>query len=89
MDIKREKLFRMWDAFQKLSMKKSSVKFHYLVLKNKKLLEPEIEAVKELGKPPEAYQEFDKKRIDMCNEYCTKDETGNPVVSNNNFVIPD
>lgn len=89
MKIKREKLFVMWDVFQRLLVKKSAVKFHYMILKNKQAIEPEIESIREIGKPSQDYQEFDSKRIQMCNEFCEKDESGKPAVVNNNFVIPD
>lgn len=87
MKINREKLLEMWGLMEKLAQDKCSVKFHYTVLKNKKLIEPEVESLREANSAPENYQEFEKKRMEVCSQYCEKDENGAPEVKDNNFVI--
>jgi len=89
MKISREKLFKMYDVFERLAMSKDNVRFHYLIIKNKRLIQPEIDSIREIGTPTKEYQEFDKKRMQTCNEYCLKDDNGEVVVKNNNFVIPE
>lgn len=89
MKIKRDKLLEMWGLMEKLSQDKCSVRFHYTILKNKRLLEPEVEILKEANSTPEEYQEFEQKRMAVCNDYCEKDENGAPEVKDNNFVILD
>lgn len=87
MKIKREKIFVMWDSFERLLMKKNAVKFHYLILKNKQIIQPEVDNIREIGKTSERYQLFDNKRIKLCNDFAEKDENGQPVIRDNSFVI--
>jgi len=88
MNITREKVIALWGLINRLAGEKVSVKFHYVVLKNKLLIEPEVKTLQEAQQPPEGYQEFEKKRMDTCREFCEK-EDGNPKLQAGNFVIPD
>jgi hypothetical protein len=90
MKVKREKLVAMWGLINRLQGQKTAVKFHYLLLKNRKLLEPEITALQEAqtADPPEGHEEFNKKRLAVCNEFAEKDDNGEVKIVNNNFVIP-
>lgn len=56
----------------------SGVKFAYAVNKNKTLIEVEVEALKEAQKQSDKFQEFTKKRLELCNRLGDKDEKGNP-----------
>ena len=80
MKISREKLFSLNVLFDRLSAQKTNVHFHYNVAKNKRLLVPELECIQEARKPSEKFNEFTKKRIELCKEYCKKDEDGNDVI---------
>lgn len=94
MKIKRKTLASMWGLINKILGEKTSVKFHYLMLKNKKLLEPEIESLQKTNEPPQGKTEFEEKRVKLCKEYAEKDEAGKPKLEddqfgNKNFVVPD
>lgn len=89
MQIQREKLVAMFGLINRLLNQKTSVRFHYLLLKNKKLLQPEIEAIQEAQQidPPAGHNEFNDKRIELCKEYCVKDENGEAVIKQGNYAI--
>ena len=89
MKIVREKLIGIWHLIDRLSNTKTNVKFHYLLMKNKKILEPEIKALQEAqaASPPERLEELNSKRIPLCEEFCVRDEENNPVIQNDNYVF--
>lgn len=80
MKISREKLFGLNVLFNRLSGQKTNVQFHYTVAKNKRLLVPELECLQEARVPSEEFTSYQKERIDLCKEYCKKDEDGTPIV---------
>ena len=80
MKISREKLFALDVLFNRLGNEKTNVKFHYTLAKNKRLLVPEIEALKESRTTSDEYNKFQEERIELCKEYCKKDDNGNPVI---------
>ena len=88
MQINREKLIEMYGVFERLAKDKCSVKFHYTVLKNKRLIQPEIDSIREVNEPHPKYQEFEKKRMELCHSFTEKDENGKSKIENNNFIIP-
>ena len=91
--MQKEQLFAVLDALQSLSAVKS-VKFAYAIAKNKKLIEAEIETIREvshkLSEEDQAiHQEFMDKRNVIVVKYAEKDEKGNPVMTNNQYKITD
>lgn len=71
--------------FQELNNLKGPV-FLHTILENIKLLNNEIEKINNLIKGTDEYNEYQNKRIDICNNYAEKDEDGNVVkVVNNNI----
>jgi len=86
MKIKREKLISMYGLINRLTGEKTSVKFHYLMLKNKRLIEPEMQSLQAAQQPPDGFKEFEAKRMAACTEACEK-EDGKPKVEKGNFVI--
>ena len=89
MDITREKLIEMWGLMGRLAGEKTSVKFHYLLVKNKRLIQSEIESIQEAQEPEKEYMEYEKKRMSLCEVMCEKDDAGKPKVKNQNFIIPE
>ena len=87
MNITREKLVGMWGLINRIAMEKTSVKFHYILAKNKRLIKPEIESLQEAQQPPEDYMKYDKIRQDLCKVMAEKDDQGNPKVVNNEYVM--
>lgn len=83
MKISREKIFALNALFSKLSQQKTNVMFQYTIAKNKRLLVPEIESVREAQEDPtpnERLSEYQEKRINLCKVYCNKDENGEPII---------
>ena len=81
MKITREKLIALWQLSNRLINTQTSVKFHYLLLKNKRLLDPEVESLQTIQKPSEDYEKFNEARVELCKEHADKDEQGNPKVT--------
>lgn len=80
MKISREKLFDLNALFNKLSSEKTNVRFHYTIAKNKRLVTPELECLQEARNPSESFTKFQEKRIELCKQFCKKDEDGMDVV---------
>ena len=78
MKIKRENLMNMYSVFQRLAGRETSVRFHYLLLKNRRLIEPEVESIEKASVPPKSIEAFEEARIKLCESYCEKDDNGNP-----------
>jgi len=87
MSMTREKIVALYQLFNRLAAQKTTVKFHFLVAKNKRLMEPEVKSIQDANEPTAEFLEFEGKRVELCNDYCEKDETGRPVIKNNNYSI--
>jgi hypothetical protein len=91
MKIAREKLFTLASVINNLLSKGTSVKFHYLLHKNKRVIDMEITTIQEAHRsnPPEHFQEFESKRVALCEKFADKDENGKPKRHKGDFVISD
>ena len=58
------------------------VKFSYGVIKNKNLIQREIDTIKDLFKPQKGFMEYQEKRIKLCQKFSRKDEKGNYIYVN-------
>lgn len=61
--------------------------FVYKAFKNKKILEVEIEALKEIE--PKIYKDFQNKANEVLIKYCKKDENNIPMTANNSGLYQD
>lgn len=84
--ITRQELFELWHGLFLLANLKG-FKLAYAVARTKAKLKPEIEALDEALKPDNAFQEYEKKRLNLCRKYARKDEFGEPIVQGNQFVF--
>ena len=77
MTISREKLFSLGELFKAFKTNKNK-KFQYMVLKNEKTIENELNIFKEMVKfDREAEKlEFENKRMTLIEKYCNKNEDG-------------
>jgi hypothetical protein len=89
MKITREKVLQMWGLFQRLASEKTNVKFHFGIIRNKRVLEPEVDSMQKAQAPPDGYQAFEDARMKMCQEMCEKDDAGNPKIIAGQFAIPE
>lgn len=63
------------------------VKFAFGLAKNKKMIERDFEIFQEAIKPSKEFIEYDIKRVDLCKELADKDEKGNPIMEENNYIV--
>ena len=87
MKVTNEKLIGLWHLFSKFGTEKTNVKFHFIIAKNKRLIESDIHLLKEASEPLEKYLEYDLKRKNSCEVFAKKGEDDKPVVLNNRYVI--
>lgn len=80
--MKRSDLFELLKGLKSVKNLRG-VKFAYGAVKNKHKVEAEIECLKEVVKPSEKYDEFDKKRMEICEKYCSKDKEGKSIIKGN------
>jgi hypothetical protein len=76
-------LWKMMNEYRKLK----GVKFAHFLVKNKKKIQPEIEALEEAIEMSEAYRAYDNERAKLAEHYCDKDEHGRSIISNSQYVI--
>lgn len=65
----------------------SGVKFAYAVSRNIALLKPEIEALDKSMEISEEFKKFEDLRMEVVKKFAKKDEKGEPVSVNNNYVL--
>ena len=69
------------------------VKFAFGVLKNRKKLEGQLEEDKpifeEILKPSDGFQEYEQRRISLCETHSEKDEEGNAITEEEKYKILD
>ena len=91
MKITRENLVQLYGVLNALSEKEMKAKAAYGIAKNKLKAEPEIKSIQEAQQkiqPDARVLEFENKRIELCKEFATKDEEGEPVTIGPRFDIP-
>jgi len=84
--MKRRDLVELWKMMD-LYKGTKGVKFAYFLVRNKKKLQPEIEALEESLSPSEAFKGYDTERVKLAEFYSDKGPTGNPIVQNANYLI--
>jgi len=84
--ITRQELLELWHGLPALANLRG-FKLGYAVARTKAKLKPEIEALDEALKPPDAFQKYEEKRMELCRKHVQKDGQGNPVISGNEFVF--
>ena len=90
MKTTKENLLKIWGALESFSKTNTQTgqpeqllktRFSYNVIKNKKLISNEVEALQEAMLPSKEYQEFEKERLETCVRLGDKDPLGNPKVN--------
>ena len=80
-------LFNLMKVFDEIKEMPSNPKFAYAVAKNRKMVDDEVQLVRDAIKPNDDMSAYDTKRIELCREYAQLDDDSNPVIHNSNFVI--
>jgi len=83
--MKKGKVVEMINVIDKILIKSTESSFNWILIQNKTSLIQNKTALKEIQKsieeylkPSDRFNEYEKKRIELCVKYCNKDETGNP-----------
>ena len=84
--MNRRNLVDLWKIMDQYKGVKH-IKFAYFLAKNKKKIQPEIEALEEIIVPSEAFKAYDGERAKLAEFYSDKDEDGNPKILNSNYVV--
>lgn len=74
----KQEVVDLWNVLNDLSSLKGPVKFGYAVSKNKRLLQPEVQAIQEATRPKAEFMEFEKARLKLAEKYCERDKDGKP-----------
>lgn len=75
--LKNYEIINIFEGLQRINVNPAPVKFMYAVSRNKKILLSEYRELDEMRKPTEEVFEYERKRIEICEEYSEKDENGN------------
>lgn len=62
------------------------IKFAYAVNKNKKKFLKELKEIAKLMEMSEEFKIYEKKRVEICEKFCEKDEEGKAIVKNNAYA---
>jgi len=84
--ITRQELLELWHGLPALSDLKG-FKLGYAVARTKAKLKVEIGALEEALKPDKVFQEYEEKRLALCQKHVQKDGQGNPLTQGGQFVF--
>ena len=84
--MKNQELFELNNTLKSIKGV-TGVKFNYAIARNKRIVKEELECLQEGIKPSESYTELEKKRVELCEQYATKDEKGKPIIEDNKYDI--
>lgn len=76
--MKRGDVFSLWTALNSIK-KEFGFKVAYAISKNKKAIKDEIEATDSTVKPSEAFEAYDKERMELGKRHAKKDPQGAPM----------
>jgi len=88
MNFKKMHIYSLKPVLEQLKKVGAKPKFHYGVIKNLKLIQPELEALEELRESLQiaGWDGYVQKEKDLLTEYAEKDEEGNPILTGPNSV---
>lgn len=85
MIMTRNELLNFASLISKLNeMELNNVKTSYGIAKNIKLIADEVNATEKIRN--KITEEFENKRIEICEKFAEKDEEGNAKIVNNNYI---
>ena len=86
--MKKRELYNCLQALDSVKELKG-IKFAYVSLKNKKKIEEEINLFEEVVKANPKFEEYEQKRIKLCELHSEKDSENKPIISNDKYKILD
>jgi len=92
--LNRDKMMAIWQLLGRLSDEKTNVKLHFLLLRNKKILEPEVKTLEETVKVfneagKTRMEPYETARVVLCEKFSDKEEDGTVKIDkdNNEYVM--
>ncbi len=86
--MKNNKIIELHNALSRIKNLKG-VKVNYAIARTISQTTPLVESLQETINPSEAYQTFDKLRVEIAVKHSKKDEKGNPISINQQYQIED
>ena len=83
--LKRENIMAIWATLESLKDKKLGIRATYAIVKNKKSISTEVEAVQEASRPPEGFIQYERSRLEMCNNLANKDKDDKAILIDGRF----
>lgn len=97
--MKRSDVLALWKGLHAVDeltgASSQNVSFAYAIAKTKKLLKPEVEALRAAAKASPAYQKYDVSRLTLCKKHVAKNHKGkektivDPETGDIKFVMKD
>ncbi len=85
--VRRRELVELWQLIEHHRKIKHSVKVSYFMAKNRKRIQPEIEALEEAIEPSKDFKQYDTARANLAKYYADKDNNDRPIIHNSSYVI--
>ncbi len=85
--MKRRVALDVWRYINDYNSEYLPKKFSYFLAKNKKALKNEIDALQEAVKTSPEWLEYEQKRIQILVKYAEKDNNGEPIIRNNQYIL--
>lgn len=82
----REEFFGIYNRMAVLNHL-SGVKFAYAVVRIREGIKREMDRAKEIGKMSEGYQEYDKARQELIQQFADKDERGKFIIARGEYQL--
>lgn len=81
MKIKHKDLYALQSAYKAMKEEKiRDFKTNMAIIRSRKLVDNEIEALDQLKEPTEEFQEFEKKRGELASKHARKDKSGTAML---------
>ena len=87
MKVTKRELITIWNTLENFSKQKVTRNFSYGIIRNKKIIKDEIEALEEAQTPSKEFQEYEKARIIICHKYVDRNDNGEPILNGDQFVF--
>ena len=92
--MKKGELYGLHQSLSEAARTSKGIKLGYALIKSIRFVEKDIMTLEDLRKPSEEFQEYDRKRIDICLAHAEKDDKGQPKTmmsaqNNKEYVITD
>ena len=86
--MKKKDVIGLYQGLNNVGLLKGA-RFTYAVARNLAELKVEIEALQKSVEPSKQYLEYDEKRVELAKKYAKKNEAGEAVLENRDYVLED